>query len=156
RDRFIKVMKIDYTWNPADGTVTREQKPLYLYFLRNPMETRDQPQTEWEGDPSATPGKKVMLHNIADFIFEGYEQKFDYAKPKTENPIAIRKIDGAIANDARRTTFVVVRVHTKIDEKAGDRKDEELDLVAKFYSRVRLADAAYPGYFSQTDEIGAF
>jgi len=48
-----------------------------------------------------------------------------------------------------------LRIHTKIDESAGKR-DEELDIVTKFYSSYRLAEVANPGSFSTTDSDGKF
>jgi hypothetical protein len=50
----------------------------------------------------------------------------------------------------------VLRIHTKIDEGSEKRRDEELDIVTKFYSSVKLAEVANPGHFSSTDSDGRF
>lgn len=152
QDQVIDVLKIEYRLE-ANGQVKRQQTPGILNFLRNPMVFAEGPAAQYSGT-SNEPGTKTVLHNIADFEFTGYEQDFKASARPDEDPVIIRKIDGTDAAQAGKTSFIALRVHNKIDERQG--RDEELDLVCKFYSRVRLADAAYPGYFSTTDENGDY
>ena len=152
QDQVIDVLKIEYRLE-ANGQVKRQQTPGMLNFLRPQMTFTVGPAAQYSGT-SNEPGTKTVLHNIADFQFAGYEQEFKANARPDEDPVVIRKIEGTDPTKAGKTSFITLRVHNKIDEKQG--RDEELDLVCKFYSRVRLADAAYPGYFSTTDENGDY
>jgi hypothetical protein len=156
-DYAINVLKIEYTWNP-DGSVTRSQVPGYLRFLRTPMSFQEGPPAQYEGTENAR-HEKVMLQHVASFTFKAYQQVFkrNSANPTEPPTVQVIPVPGPL-NDPKKaalTTFIVLRLHNKIDEQ-GDRRDEEVDLVGKFYSRVRLAEAAYPGYFCTTDEFRTF
>jgi len=152
QDQKFKVLKILYEWTKGTGTVTKTQTPGYLYFLRKPvMEFSPGPNAEFENSPDA-PYVKEVLHNIADFEVKGYELNYNKT---TYPPFTMREITGTGPNNATMSTFIVLRIHNKIDE-AGQRRDEELDLVGKFYSKVRLMDTEYPGYFSTIDEQEGF
>ncbi len=156
-DYAINVLKIEYTWN-QDGSVTRVQVPGYLRFLRTPMNFQEGPPAQYEGTENAR-HEKVMLQHVASFTFKPYQQVF---KRNTSNPtepptVQVLPVAGPL-NDPKKaalTTFLTLRLRSRIDE-PGDRRDEEVDLVGKFYSRVRLAEAAYPGYFCTTDEYRTF
>lgn len=144
----IDVLKVEYS-KQADGTVKRSQTPGILKIHKN-MEFSEGSPSQYENTPNA-PFEKTVLHNIADFDVKGYEQTFIASNDPNVNPVSIKEIDGKDPKKAPKITFIVLRIHNKIDE-VKSRRDEELDLVGKFFSRVRLADAAYPGYFCSTDE----
>ncbi|NLI78093.1 MAG: hypothetical protein GX442_16880 [Candidatus Riflebacteria bacterium] len=151
----INVLKIEYAWS-TDGTVKRSQVPGYLKFIRNPMVFTEGPAAQYSGTENEK-FEKVVLRDVADFDFKPYQQVF---KRTTTNPTEPPKVQvvPVTATDPKKatlTTFITLRIHNKIDE-VGNRRDEELDLVGKFYSRVRLAEAAYPGYFCTTDEYKTF
>ena len=96
--------------------------------------------------------EKVVLRDIADFEIKPYSQKViregELLTPVIEPVTAPDKV-----NDV---SFIVLRVHTKIDEQSEKRRDEELDIVTKFYSSVKLSEVAHPGSFSTTDRDGRF
>lgn len=149
QDQKFDVLKIEYIWNSADKKVQRIQTPGFLYFLKRPMQFTQGPSAQYEGTPNA-PSTKDVLHNIQDFDVRPFEQKYKKDFNDGEDPFTLREIKDTGVNNASSATFIAVRLHNKIDESANKR-DEELDLVAKFYSRTRLAEAAYPGYFSTMD-----
>jgi len=154
-DYSINVLKIEYSWN-QNGTVKRSQVPGYLKFIKSPPEFQEGPSAQYENTENAK-SEKIVLSHINDFEFKPYQQVY---KRNTANPTEPPKVQVVpiLSTDPKKavlTTFITLRIHNKIDEK-GDRRDEELDLVGKFYSRVRLAEAAYPGYFCITDEYRTF
>jgi len=151
--RYILVLKIEYTWN-ADGTIKKSQIPGHLFFLDKTKRNTDAEFTEapaTEVDSSIAKYEKVVLHNIMDFQVAAYKQEFHPNPKDGEDYITIKRIkNGATQSEAAGTTFITLRIHNKIEERA-DRRDEELDLVSKLYSRVQLAEALYPSYFCSTD-----
>ncbi|MBF0499536.1 MAG: prepilin-type N-terminal cleavage/methylation domain-containing protein [Candidatus Riflebacteria bacterium] len=151
-DQIIDVLKIEYRFE--NGVVKRQQTPGLLYFQRSPMTFSLAPEKQWKGT-SNEPGTKDVLHSIAAFDVIGYQQDYKQNPAANDDPVITKRMDGKNPVEAAKISFIVLRVHNKIDERA-DRRDEELDLVCKFYSRVRLADAAYSGYFCSTDENGRF
>lgn len=152
-DQLIDVLKVEYRLE-ANGVVKRQQTPGMLYFQRVPMTFTVGPAAQYAGTSNEAVTKDV-LRSIASFEVAGYQQDFKQNPAVDEDPVITKRINGKSTTDAPKISFIVLRVHNKIDEHA-DRRDEELDLVCKFYSRVRLADAAYPNYFCSTDENGRF
>lgn len=144
-DARIMVAKYEYSWN-ENGTVTKKRTPGWLNFLKKPMRFT-------EGDANTfdayTPFEKVVLRDIADFEIKGYIQTPDR---DSDSGVKITPLTSPQAQDA---AFIVLRVHTKVDE-TGNRRDEELDIVTKFYSSTKLAEIANPGYFCSTDGDGRF
>ncbi len=145
RDAKIMVAKYEYQWR-EDGTVLKKRTPGWLYILQQPMAFVQGDANTFDAYPAF---EKVVLRDIADFDFKAYKQEPDAASP---NGTKITLITDTRANDA---TFIVLRIHTRIEE-AGNRRDEELDIVTKFYSSVKLAEVANPGHFSSTDQDGTF
>jgi prepilin-type N-terminal cleavage/methylation domain-containing protein len=150
RDQKFDVLKIEYEWHLHDKSVERRQTPGFLYFLRKPMEFVEGPPAQYEGTPNVK-YKKDVLRNVHEIELKAFEIKYKKNFAEGEEPFDLREITGAEPGNASMATFLAMRVHCKIDE-VKTRRDEELDLVAKFYSRVRLNDAAYSGYFSTVDE----
>lgn len=150
----IDVLKIEYSWS-SDGKVRRTQTPGKLKFQEaNPTFTQG-PASQYTGTENEA-REKVVLENIADFIFKPYAQEFDPNAASSENYVKIVPIDAANQANASATTFITLRVHSKIDERHSERRDEELDIVAKLYSRVKLAESVNPGTFCSTDADGRF
>lgn len=144
-DAKIKVVKYEYAW--ADGKVTKKRTPGWLQFLKRPMQFR-------EGDPAhfiAAYSKmtKVVLRDIADFSVRGYRQTPD---PTTDSGF---KIEPVTPDKADEAAFITLRLHT-FKEQSANRRDEELDIVTKFYSQTKLAEVANPDFFCTTDKDGRF
>lgn len=141
----IMVVRYDYAWQ-EDGTVLKTRIPGYLYFLKDPIhfEPSNAPEFEYYG----VINNKVVLRDIASFEVKAYYQEPDLAT----NQVTIKPLKKSESDQA---TFIVLRLHTQIDEGANKR-DEELDIVTKFYSNYRLAEVANPGSFSTTDSDGKF
>lgn len=145
-DSKLKVIKYEYSWAEG-GKVTKRRTPGWLLFLRNPMEFK-------EGDPSAfiaaySKLEKVVLRDIADFDIKGYSQTPDKT---ADSGFKTEPVTPAKSSDA---AFIVLRLHTRKDE-AASRRDEELDIVTKFYSQVKLAEVSNPDFFCTTDRQGKF
>lgn len=142
-DAKLMVAKYEYQWR-EDGTVLKKRTPGWLNFLQRPMKFVEGDANTFDAYP---PFQKVVLKDIADFEVKPYFQKND--------PVTGLQITPLTAAQAQNAAFIVLRLHTKVDE-AGNRRDEELDIVTKFYSSVKLADIANPGYFCSTDKDGTF
>ncbi|MEW6709781.1 MAG: prepilin-type N-terminal cleavage/methylation domain-containing protein [Candidatus Riflebacteria bacterium] len=144
-DARIKVVKYEYSW--ADKKVTKKRTPGWLKFLRKPMEFS-------EGDASQfiDPYKKmekVVLRDIVDFEFKGYKQMPDATAESGFKTLPVTP------DKAAEAAFITLRLHTFKDE-SPRRRDEELDIVTKFYSQTRLAEVANPYFFCTTDNQGKF
>jgi prepilin-type N-terminal cleavage/methylation domain-containing protein len=144
-DSRIMTVRYDYAWQ-SDGTVTKSRTPGYLYFLRDPIYF--EPSTRPEFESYSAYSQRKVLRDIADFEVQGYYQEINPA----DNSLKIKPLN---KSESSKASFIVLRIHTKIDESAGKR-DEELDIVTKFYSSYRLAEVANPGSFSTTDSDGKF
>ncbi len=142
----IKVLRIEYSWE--DGKVTKKRTPGWLYFLRSPMVFQADPTSNafTDDEKEAT---TVPLKEISEFEVKGY-----YQKKNNESDTGF-DITPVTTETARSTTFIVLRIHALKDE-VGSRRDEEIDVVTKFYSSIRLAEEANPGYFCSTDRDGSF
>lgn len=144
-DSRLKVKKMEYSWE--EGKVTKKRTPGWLYFLHKPMEFEaDTSSSAFDKEDSAM--VKVELNDIADFEIKGYNQVAD---PNADNGLSITPVTPETATG---TTFIVLRLHALKDEK--NKKDEEIDIVTKFYSNIRLTEAANPGYFCSTDSDGRY
>ncbi|NCB38117.1 MAG: prepilin-type N-terminal cleavage/methylation domain-containing protein [Erysipelotrichia bacterium] len=144
-DARLMVARYEYEWK--DGSVTKKRTPGWLYFLQKPMrfvQSNDNAFTNNYG-----PMQKVVLRDIEDFELKAYSQTPDM---ESETGTTIKLLT---ASQAENAAFIVLRLHTKKDE-APNRRDEELDIVTKFYSNIKLAEIANPGYFSSTDRDGRF
>ena len=144
-DQKMKILKFEYSWK--DGVITKKKTPGYLYFLRKPMLFENSMFGFDESDKAST---KEVLKDIDEFEVKGYNQ-YTY-QSADELKVITTPVTPATASS---TTFIVLRVHAFKDE-GGKKRDEELDIVTKFYSSIRLADAANPGYFCSTDDEGRF
>ncbi|MDD3001993.1 MAG: prepilin-type N-terminal cleavage/methylation domain-containing protein [Candidatus Riflebacteria bacterium] len=144
-DSKIMTIKYEYAWQP-DGTVFKSRTPGYLYFLRNPIYF--EPSNSGEFDSYSAFSQRKILRDISDFEVQGYYQEVNPA----DNSLKIKALS---KSESSKASFIVLRIHTKIDESSGKR-DEELDIVTKFYSSYRLAEVANPGSFSTTDSDGKF
>lgn len=144
-DARIMVAKYEYQW--ANGSVTKKRTPGWLYFLQEPMKFVQGDASTFTNNYGAM--EKVVLRDIADFEVKAYSQT-----PDRESETGT-KIQALTATQAKDAAFIVLRLHTKKDE-APNRRDEELDIVTKFYSSTKLAEIANPGYFSSTDKDGKF
>lgn len=150
-DQKFDVVKYEYVWNKKDKTLKKSQTGGFLYFLRRPMTFEVGPVGQYEGSKDVAFVNKIVLKSLDEFELKGYEQNYKSDAPDNEPPYTLREIHGNGEGNASSATFLVLHVHNKIDE-VGSRRDEEVDLVGKFYSRARLADAAYPGYFGSVDD----
>ena len=146
-DQSFKVKKIEYSWK--DGTVTKKRTPGKLYFLKKPMVFESSSSGFDEEDKAMT---KEVLKNIDDFEVKGYCQTVNSLAASFEEAVEYTVVT---PDTASSTSFIVLRVHA-FKEEGGKKRDEELDIVTKFYSSIRLADAANPGYFCSTDDEGRF
>jgi prepilin-type N-terminal cleavage/methylation domain-containing protein len=144
-DAKIKVVKYEYSW--ADGKVTKKRTPGWLLFLRRPMEFREGDLAQFINAYSKM--TKVVLRDIADFEVKGYKQTPDET---TDSGFRIEPVTPANSADA---SFITLRLHTFKDQ-APNRRDEELDIVTKFYSQTKLAEVANPDFFCTTDNQGKF
>lgn len=145
-DAKIKVVKYEYSW-AADGKVTKKRTPGWLLFLRNPMEFKEGNSAEFIDAYSKM--EKVVLRDIVDFEIKGYTQTPD---PTSDSGFKTEQVKKEKSPDA---AFIVLRLHTRKDE-APSRRDEELDIVTKFYSQVKLAEVSNPDFFCTTDRQGKF
>lgn len=145
-DARIKVKKIEYSW--ADGKVTKKRTPGWLYFLHKPW-TFEEEKSASAIDTGDQAMEKEILKDISEFEIKGYSQL-----PDLTSDTGI-KVTPVTPETATETTFIVLRLHALKDE-VGKRRDEEIDIVTKFYSAIRLAEAANPGYFSSTDSDGRY
>jgi len=153
-DQQIDVLKVEYAWS-TDGKIKRTQTPGKLKFqAENPTFTQG-PASQYSGTENEA-REKQMLENIADFVFKPYGQEFKPNATSGEDYVKVVPLDGTNAANASGTVFITLRIHSKIEEKHSERRDEELDIVAKLYSRVKLADAMYQGTFCSTDADGRF
>ena len=143
-DQNIKVKKIEYSWK--EGVITKKRTPGKLYFLKKPMVFEESSSGFDDSDLAMT---KEVLKDIDEFEVKGYQQ---INKPSGDELVTYVPVKPETATS---TTFIVLRIHAFKDE-AGKKRDEELDIVTKFYSNIRLRDAAYPGYFCSTDDEGRF
>jgi hypothetical protein len=145
KDARIMVARYEYEWR-EDGSVLKRRTPGWLYFLQTPMKF-----VEGDGNTfdAHTPFEKVVLRDIADFEVRAYSQEIDQSSDSGT------KITPLPREKSEEAAFIVLRLHTKVDE-AGNRRDEELDIVTKFYSSTRLAEITNPGYFCSTDRDGKF
>ena len=142
----IKVKKMEYSW--ADGKVTKKRTPGWLYFVQKPMKFEASTSSAFdETDKAMT---KEVLKDITEFEVRGYSQK----NTKTEDSINT-EITPIKPENATSTTFIVLRLHA-FKEEGAKRRDEEIDIITKFYSGVRIADTANPGYFCTTDSDGRY
>lgn len=143
----LSMVKYDYEWK-EDGTVLKRRTPGKLFFLQTPMRFDQGEPT----DDRYSSMEKIVLRDIADFEIKPYSQKV-IREGEQLNPV----IEPVTAPDkVNDVSFIVLRVHTKIDEQSEKRRDEELDIVTKFYSSVKLSEVANPGCFSTTDRDGRF
>ena len=145
-DSRIKVLKLEYSW--ADGKVTKKRTPGWLYFLHRPPEFQADP-TSTAFDDSEKAYEDDVLKEISEFDVKGYCQLPDLGLDK------LVKITPVTPETATSTTFIVLRLHA-FKEEGGKKRDEEIDIVTKFYSSIRLAEAANPGCFCTTDNDGRF
>ncbi|MBU1107277.1 MAG: prepilin-type N-terminal cleavage/methylation domain-containing protein [Candidatus Riflebacteria bacterium] len=145
-DSKLSMVKYEYQWK-EDGTVLKKRTPGFLKFLQVPMRFDECPPT----DDRYTAMEKTVLHGIADFEIKAYSQKTE-RDGENINQVIVPTTAATIADAA----FIVLRLHTKIDEVSEKRRDEELDIVTKFYSSIKLAEVANPGSFSSTDRDGRF
>jgi len=150
----IDVLKVEYVWS-ADGKVKRTQTPGKLRFQEASPTFTEGPASQYSGTENEAK-EKVVLENIADFLFKPYAQEFAPNAASGEDYVKIVPVDTANAANASATAFITLRVHSRIDERHADRRDEELDIVAKLYSRVKLAEGMNPGTFCSTDADGRF
>ncbi len=146
-DSTLSMVKYEYEWK-EDGTVLKRRTPGMLYFLQQPMRFIAGEPT----DIRYSSMEKTALRDIADFEIKAYSQKLqregEMLTPVIEPVTAPEKIEDA--------SFIVLRLHTRIEEQSERRRDEELDIVTKFYSSVKLAEVANPGHFSSTDRDGRY
>ncbi len=148
-DQKIKVKKMEYSWK--DGVITKKRTPGWLCFLQKPMVFENAGSSR-EFDDEDKAMTKEVLKNIDDFDVKGYSQVIDPNAPSIEEGVEYKLVTPETASS---TTFIVLRVHA-FKEEGGKKRDEELDIVTKFYSSIRLADSANPGYFCSTDDEGRF
>jgi len=145
-DAAILVKKIEYSWE--NGIVTKKRTPGLLYFLQKPM--KFQASTSNAVDLADKAMTKEDLRDITEFEVKGYLQE-----PNGSNEDKGLKITKLTPEDSYKATFIVLRLHTHKDE-GGKRRDEEIDIVNKFYSSIRLANSINLGYFSTTDNDGRY
>lgn len=145
-DACLKVKKIEYSW--ADGIVTKKRTPGWLYFLKQPMKFEASTSNAFdETDKAMT---REDLKDISDFEVRGYYQLVG-GTPEDKG----LKITPVKLEDSYKASFIVLRLHTHKDEGAK-RRDEEIDIVTKFYSSIRISNITNPGYFSTTDADGRY
>ena len=146
-DSRLMVLKMEYSWS-EDGKVTKKRTPGWLYFLHRPPEFQADPTSNAFGD-----GEKAMedevLKEISEFEVKGYCQVPDLNADKGVN------ITPVTSETATSTTFITLRLHA-FKEEGGKKRDEEIDIITKFYSSIRLAEAANPGWFCTTDNDGRY
>lgn len=146
-DSALSMVKYDYEWQ-EDGTVIKRRTPGMLKFLQKPMRFTPGEPT----DPRYGSMEKAVLHDIADFDVKAYSQRVERIEQTlTQIVEPVNSVD-----KIGEAAFIVLRLHTKIDEQSEKRRDEELDIVTKFYSPIKLSEVANPGAFSSTDSNGRF
>lgn len=145
-DSSLSMVKYEYQWQP-DGTVLKKRTPGMLKFLQEPMRFTESTPT----DVRYSSMEKTVLRDIADFEVKAYSQKLQ-RDGESFTPV----IEPSTAEKINEAAFIVLRIHTKIDEGSEKRRDEELDIVTKFYSSIKLAEVANPGHFSSTDSDGRY
>ncbi|MBQ3644519.1 MAG: type II secretion system protein [Candidatus Riflebacteria bacterium] len=146
-DAAIKVLKIEYSW--ADGIVTKKRTPGLLYFYQRPMTFKEDTSNNTLSEKALT---KEELKDISDFEVKGYTQTIERDKDTDSLELKITPVTPQTASSA---VFIALRIHALKDE-TGKRRDEEIDIVTKFYSSVKLAEITNPTYFSSTDNNGNF
>ncbi|MDD3147943.1 MAG: hypothetical protein PHD82_11610 [Candidatus Riflebacteria bacterium] len=144
-DARIMVARYEYSWE--NGIVTKKRTPGWLYFLQQPMKFVEGDATVFTSNYGAM--EKAVLRDISDFEVKAYSQV-----PDRDSETGTR-IEPLTTEKSVDTAFIVLRLHTMKDE-APNRRDEELDIVTKFYSSTKLAEIANPGYFSSTDRDGKY
>ena len=145
-DACLKVKKIEYSW--ADGIVTKKRTPGWLYFLQLPMKFEASTSNAFdESDKAMT---REDLKDITEFEVKGYHQQVGGTPEDKGLKVTLLKPE-----DSYKATFIVLRLHTHKDEGAK-RRDEEIDIVTKFYSSIRVANITNLGYFSTTDSDGRY
>ena len=148
KDSESKLSMVKYEYQcKEDGTVVKKRTPGFLNFLQDPMRFTESEPT----DIRYSSMEKTVLRGIADFEVKAYTQKTE--REGEDFNLVIEPSTAANVTDA---AFIVLRLHTKIDEVSEKRRDEELDIVTKFYSSVKLSEVANPGHFSSTDRDGRF
>lgn len=146
-DACVKVKKMEYSWDDK-GIVTKKRTPGWLYFLQQPMKFEASTSNAFdESDKAMT---KEELKDITEFEVKGYFQQ-----PGGTDEEKGLKITPVTPDDSYKATFIVLRLHTHKNEGAK-RRDEEIDIVTKFYSKIRIANVTNPGYFSTTDSNGSY
>ena len=135
-EQSVKVKKIEYSWK-EDGTVTKTRTPGWLYFLRNPMVFKEDNSNVFDnGDKAMT---KVILRDIKDLEVKGYKQKIEMNE---DNEVGYKVEPVVSEEDVPLATFIVLRLHAYKGE-GGRKRDEEIDVVTKYYSSIRIADITY-------------
>ena len=145
-DASIKVKKMEYSWS-ENGIVTKKRTPGFLYFLKRPMIF--QPSNSNAFDETDKAMTKEVLKDITEFEVKGYAQELDST---SDDGFKITPVE---PKSSTRASFIVLRLHA-YKEEGKKRRDEEIDIVTKFYSAVRLANTANPEYFCSTDNNGSF
>ena len=143
----IKVVRYQFTLR-EDGTVVENRMPGWLFFLQKPMRfVKGNPEHYLPTESEVK--NKVVLRNIAEFNIKGYKQSSD----KSESSGI--KIEPVKKENSKDAAFIILRIHTKKEE-GRNRRDEELDIVTRFYCQTKLAELANPGHFCTTDSDGTF
>ncbi len=145
-DAKIKVKKIEYSWE--NGIVTKKRTPGWLYFLQRPIKFEASTSNAFDATDKAM--TKEELRDISEFEVKGYLQELN-GSPEDKG----LKIAPVKTEESYKAAFIVLRLHTHKDEGAK-RRDEEIDIVNKFYSTIRIANLTNVGYFSTTDIDGSF
>ncbi len=145
-DASIKVKKIEYSWE--NGIVTKKRTPGWLYFLQKPMKFEESNSNAFDASDKAM--TKEELRDISEFEVKGYSQELG-GSPEEKG----LKITQLKPEESYKSTFIVLRLHTHKDEGAK-RRDEEIDIVNKFYSTIRVTNLTNIGYFSTTDNDGRY
>ena len=142
----IRVAKYEYVWNPKTKTVTENRDPGWLEFLQQPMKFIEGKDTNF---PRYHKKSKVVLKNIEQFTFKGYNQIPDIKQNSGFKIVPTTK------TTATSTVFITLRIHTQKKE-GKNRRSEELDIVNKFYCKTKLSMVTHPNFFSSTDQDGRF
>lgn len=145
-DACLKVKRMEYSW--ADGVVTKKRTPGWLYFLQKPMKFEASTSNAFDAMDKAM--EKAELKEITEFEIKGYSQELG-GTPEDKGVI-VKEVTPETSSDA---SFIVLRLHTHKDEGAK-RRDEEIDIVTKFYSGIKISNITNPGYFSTTDGDGRY
>lgn len=149
---YIKVKKIEYSWT-EDGKVKKTRTPGFLYFLLDPMDPNYFKETSSGVDDEDKKMTNEELRDISGFEVKGYVQSISN-NSDNEIELKIEPVSDPVV-PSHSATFIVLRLHAFKDEK-GNKRDEEIDVVTKFYSPVKIADDANPGSFCSTDNDGSF